>query len=351
MQVVPPVCPTEQCVFDKYSSIAIIPSFGDTTSDLIFREAEINGSSTFVASLKIPDGSNLTLQASSFQVPYLNSSAVDIGNPNTDIESASQRVQLLDLYAIGFNSTNFAAPPYLNGTPAPLNASEVWSRFQAFHCQFHLAAEVHNASVASSHFIDTVVSTTDFWYYNGTYAYTELMSGQMGGISSFGIAGLKGLFWNSFNGSGTSISTDTTSGPSSVSWTNNFVQAIYDNGLENINTTFAGIAQGLTTSLRSQSNQTVPGTAYQQQSFYHARFEFLVLPAILVVATGLLVLVTTIRSQRLKVPAWKTNVIATIVGSRDLLNTDDKAVEVPSDLRLRDLEDWARDKKLVLPNR
>jgi hypothetical protein len=347
---VQPDCSTGQCAFGEYTSLALKPVIEDLTHRLKFQETVVNDSLTAVASLPYTGEfeTELVMQANNFVVPYVNVTAVSIPLLN----SSTRGLVMADIYGMTFNATGYGTAAYLNGTLVPIQLDNVKSLFRAFHLQFRLVAETRNASVVDGQFSDRLVSSADTWSFNQTgdaYVDIPLVSGKNGTISSMAYYGLTGLFYTSFNGSGAAISSNTTLSMPQATWTNQFLQAVYANGVENLNQTFTGIASGLSTSLRTQSNETVPGVVMATQSYYHARFGFLALPALLVVATAILVVIVSVRGRQLNAPIWKTDIVATIVGANQLVDTSGLPAEkAPETKSLGKLDEWARDKQIVL---
>ena len=336
-----PVCPTGNCQFAAYSSIAMRSSCQDLTSDIHWKHTgsgllEGQQYPFYKASLNTIGNSSLTLQLTNTTTPYLNFSAT---TDTSDTDSFKSRtVPMLDLYGLMYNTT---------GTFFWWE----WQRMKAFRCNLDLILSQHNTSIVNGSFIDKTVSTSDRWQSNGSYFHIPLLSGEAGGISSFALIGLQDLLSTALEGDGSSDTTSYTQTPGSipVTWTNEYLNAFYTNGVGYINETLAGIAHGLTTSLRSKSGQHVLGSVLERESHFHARLEFSVMPALLVIVTGLFILVTSLRSYMTKTPTWKSNVLATIVGTRRLIDrAGTPAVDLPEVQRVSEVEAWARGRKILL---
>jgi hypothetical protein len=343
-------CSTGHCEFGAYTTLVVRTTIEDYTSELRLNDTTINDTANVMASLQLSRGADLTLEVNDLIVPYLNTTAVELPPLNTIM----RKVQLADIYGMAFNTTAYTSGTFENGTVIPINVDTVRSRFSAFHVQYYLEADTNQATVSNGTLIDYPVYTADTWTYadgglGNSYAHIPLVAGGNASILDFAYMGLTGLFSSSFNGSGGAFSTNTTRAGPTGTWTNPMLQAVYANGIENLNDTFYGIGSGLSNFLRTTSTQEISGYVLETQSYYQARFGFLVLPAALIVATALLLIVTDIHGRQMKAPLLKSDIIATIVGTRQIVDTRKVPATVPGNvLSLGRLDGWAEDKRVVL---
>ncbi|CAD0094866.1 unnamed protein product [Aureobasidium mustum] len=70
------------------------------------------------------------------------------------------------------------------------------------------------------------------------------------------------------------------------------------------------LAAFVTNALRTQDGMQAAGTAWQSVTFIHVRWVWLILPAALVLAAGVLLFLTIVQSRRNDTVLWKTSLLA-----------------------------------------
>lgn len=84
----------------------------------------------------------------------------------------------------------------------------------------------------------------------------------------------------------------------------------------------SNLAAFMTNALRTQDGLQSIGTAWQSVTFIRVRWAWLILPAVLVVAAGVLLWATVLQSQRYNTVLWKTSLLAFLFCSTNAWKTD-----------------------------
>ncbi|KEQ71957.1 hypothetical protein M436DRAFT_73700 [Aureobasidium namibiae CBS 147.97] len=84
----------------------------------------------------------------------------------------------------------------------------------------------------------------------------------------------------------------------------------------------SNLAAFMTNALRTQDGMQSIGIAWQSVTFIQVRWAWLTLPAVLVVAAGVLLRMTVLQSQRNNTVLWKTSLLAFLFCSTDVWRTD-----------------------------
>ena len=235
-----PACSTSNCAFGIYNSLGVRSQCQDLTDSM--GSTFDNNTYDTIMSLPLPEQLPLTLTLGQYETPYINlsSSKKDAWTIPVNEEVANQTMQLLELYGMGSwdNTGN--------------DTGSLVFKFQAFSCRLDLIMEKHNTSVVGGETKDSILNTSDVFFSNGSYVYTRPNSGDVIGMTQFGLVGVQTLLHDLLDGSGASIfqpAANSSSTSFKENWTDNAVQGIYNNGIQNINVTFQGIASALTNNM------------------------------------------------------------------------------------------------------
>jgi hypothetical protein len=84
----------------------------------------------------------------------------------------------------------------------------------------------------------------------------------------------------------------------------------------------SNLAAFMTNALRTQDGSQSVGTAWESVTFIQVRWAWLILPAVLVLAAGILLFMTVVQSKRYNTVLWKTSLLAFLFCSTNAWTTD-----------------------------
>ncbi|KAI4744271.1 hypothetical protein E4T50_05376 [Aureobasidium sp. EXF-12298] len=84
----------------------------------------------------------------------------------------------------------------------------------------------------------------------------------------------------------------------------------------------SNLAAFMTNALRTQDGIQSVGTAWQSVTYIQVRWVWLILPAVLVLAAGILLFITVVQSKRYNTVLWKTSLLAFLFCSTNAWTTD-----------------------------
>jgi hypothetical protein len=87
----------------------------------------------------------------------------------------------------------------------------------------------------------------------------------------------------------------------------------------NVSQIVESVAAALTNYGLATTNDTVLGDAFAEESYVHVRWQWLILPAFLELASLVLLVLTIVHSRREDVPIWKSSVLALMYHGADEL--------------------------------
>jgi Protein of unknown function (DUF3176) len=334
-------CPTGNCTFPPYASIAMCSACTEVTSLLNSSKAErFESSVVYLGSKKVhflPNGLQTWDVDASFTV--LNISTVN--DLNTD--------------------------ELLSYQPRLFNISAIWGEYhetphthRAFDCVFYFCVQTFSGAVTQNDFtelvqdvhhdpsmepIDTIGNKlnlnltvpqgqlpfgTDLNFNIGTTVsrLNEYVTQKLIGASGIGITGRS-------------------------RWNNDVVHGISQHGASNFTTTMANLATAMTNTMRTISGDTATGTASKKVAYIHVRWAWLLLPLVMIILASVLLGLTVWQSHRYRVPKWRSSALAVmehgVRRGEELRRNDDLAIRGGGDLeRNSELEAWAREVKVSL---
>jgi hypothetical protein len=95
---------------------------------------------------------------------------------------------------------------------------------------------------------------------------------------------------------------------------------VVDYATRNLTQRVESIAAALTNYGLATTNDTVQGDAFAEESYVHVRWQWLILPAFLELASLVLLVLTIVHSRREDVPIWKSSVLALMYHGVDELH-------------------------------
>ena len=358
-------CATGNCTIPSYATMGVCPRCIDRTSMLSIVHNVT--SDVYTASLPVLDpytgGSRLLdLQAGINQFNLLNITAEQGDPPAWD---QHQNITLANVTMIMFDGDPVTPTFYGKGSP---------SRFRAWECNLYLCLQMYKASVSEGHLSEVLENTvTDSWsvcitQYNGTACpsgngtlavSTDLSTRPVNTTASISYDSFQTLTYylsgsngdeGLMNGAGAG---SVNKGVLFIEWTTEYIQAIWENGVDNVNLTFANIATSMTNNMRLRSGSLARGTADTLESYIHVRWLWLLLPLAMVLIAVAFVVATSMQSHRWGIPSWKANVLAAMTHGvgHEVGYSAGRVVGVGAKETASELEEWARAKTVRLRRR
>jgi Protein of unknown function (DUF3176) len=339
-------CPTGNCTFPDYASMAVCSQCHDITS-LITSVCipanfgiKIPGNCTMQATL--PNG--LTMRngigeqiTNSFHFNYLNMSTNSTLNKDDAMISRS----LVNVTMLISNVKVAKVPDY----------ELLYRNTMAFDCIFHFCVQKYAGEVSKGFFSEVITDKfigyeppyNEYWEpsvvtipkghilrdSNHTFSVdwqTKMAIGKY-------LAGL-------FSGVGKGRSVD------DAQWFDSDVlEAIFLNGPARVPQTFANVATSMTNNIRLKSETLTFGTAIASDTYIHVRWVWLLLPLIMVVLTAVLLALTVWQSRRWDIPNWRSSALA--VMAYGLQETEVSALRVrdvglTGKEKISELERWTK---------
>ena len=318
-------CGTGNCTFPSYSSLVVRHECSDITH-LIHVE---NGSNSInqTVSLPYPDyygTSKLEATYSVLQPVHSKFGESSIVYTDLNMTSSGEFLNMLKTPSLGSYGQTFTTDRLFlsdvygiryNGVGGKTNES----RFSAWHCDLHFAVQHFYSTVnfgvlteipgalSSAHWSFKPDPTTrperayddsGYWYLRANIPGKEhkvtIDRAFLWVVAEF----LPQYFGGGHKSSG---------GPTKDEIYNTMVQASSTIGVDKV---FASIAKSLTTYFRSATSETVTGSTHALEQYIHVRWEWLLVPVLMVALNTAFVVATALQSYWRGVLAWRTSALA-----------------------------------------
>ncbi len=358
-----PYCPSGNCDFPDYASLAVCSNCHNVSSLLLsrygpYRPDGVN-ESTHIRDYSLPNGHRFL--STPRQLLFLNISSS--GPLNTRLALNSDDLLKYQSAATILNISVITGSDVYD---APDQA--------AFDCVLSFCAKSYSARASLNYFNETSLDVFDAFYpavprlsglgvsesitfdVPSTHLTTigdrnrtfSVRSSTLGSMRYSLQATLSGATGTDFRGE--------------PMFTTGIAQGFHYSGLENIEATLANVADALTNAMRAESNDQVQGTVFVVETFIHVQWIWLLYPVIMVILSIFLLGLTIWRSRRDDVPNWRSSVLAVMehgvnTSIRDETNSDlangiDVDLAVPAGKeKAGDLEIWAEDVSVQLRRR
>jgi hypothetical protein len=347
-------CPTGNCTFNSYASLAVCSHCHNVTSLLKYyynSNVDPDGSSLGTIYIySLPNG--LSLISGESAITYINISS-----------SLPPSSNALDAY----QSTG----TILNMSIITGGTSEAVGEQTAWDCVLIFCAKSYEASENLGFFNENVVDVYDKPSWTGNTALldasftfevppTHLTTigdwNRTFSINNIALATLQDSLPSSLEGEGGITVTGT------MVFTSDIAQAFYYNGLNNVPRTIANIADSLTNAMRMISHQQVNGTAEMIEVYIHVQWLWLLLPLIMVLLAVVFFGLTVWQSDRSGVPSWRSSALAVMGHGLNAYMLEDSGIKRysrRSDVieaavgkeRSGDLDVWAEEVEVLLRRR
>lgn len=333
-------CPTGNCTFPPYATIAMCSACTEVTS----------------------------LLNSSDLDPYVPGEAWLGG---TLVHSLPNGLQTWDINS-GFTGLNISAAFALNTDdllsyqPRLFNISAIWGEYnavprtrQAFDCVFYFCVQTFSGSVTRNDFTESVQDV----YHDASMEPVDISGGKVDLNLTVPQGQLPSGINLNFN-IGTAVArlneyvTKKLVGDSGIDvtggsqWDNDVVHGIFQQGASNFPTTMANLATAMTNAMRTISGDAAIGTASENVSYIHVRWVWLLLPLVMMVLASLLLGLTVWQSHRYRVPKWRSSALAVMehgVQRDEEAKRNDRAGRERVGLeRNSELDGWAREVRVRL---
>ena len=335
---VTPNCPTGNCTFPSFASMAVCSKCANVTSLLnhTYDPGTGLGSSDIWT---LPNGQS-------------------IGNIETGYEAINMNASFasgVGSQALPLNSR--ALLPYSH-QGAITNMTILIEGPSAWDCVLFFCAKSYEAGETLGAYTESVLDTFDEpqWrtlpYAGGPFAFdvpadslttigAQNRTFELGADSEFVTLGTVG---STLSGSGGSDSGDVETFTSNVAegFNNRISATVHPPDV------VANVADALTNAMRTLSGQTVTGTAYATELHVRVEWPWLILPLVMIVLALVFLGLTVLQSKRSDVPYWRSSVLAvmehgvttTLAGHHGDASNDDTPVERARE-KTSDLEQWA----------
>jgi hypothetical protein len=350
-----PLCPTGNCTFPPYSSLAVHHQCSNVTEMLQLNTQKSPYSQT--ASLQIPKY-NQTLTAvyfDSYQNITQGASTTVLNMTSGDLtdhiyfhnasygDFSADGLRFLDMYMVTLDS-------------APIGENN----FQAFHCNLRFGMQTYTAYVSKGIFVETPgdfipgnwtlfaedsydASDLEFWSMKANMSGIERQV-KIGGSEAIQLVSyLDGIFAGSI-----------TEADDGRSITNEILNTFslsgdINDGTMGTNTIFSNISKSLTSYFRTATNATAQGSTQEWETHINTRWGFMIWPLVMVLLNSAFVIATSVQSHHRGIPSWRSSALASMFTDlcvEEQGTTTKLAQHVligpPEGLsRISDLEEWA----------
>ncbi|KAF7513919.1 hypothetical protein GJ744_006533 [Endocarpon pusillum] len=353
-----PCCPTGNCTFPEYASLAVC-SHCHNVSSLLRVTHQISGISRY----SLPNGHSLTSESTNSGYLSINAS---IGPSTLRPNHLELNSDTLSKYQSPGTITNVSV--ISGGDP-----SEPWA-YTAWDCVLAFCAKSYQASQSLSYFNETPLDVfedlqsgtsslnragdleTFFFDVPSTHLTTIGGRNRTFSVNTRSLEALQDSL-------GTALLGDTGRNETGqFAFTNWIAQGFYNNGVKNVETTFANIADALTDAMRVKSQERVQGTVLVMEPFIQVQWLWLLYPFIVVTLSMVFLGLTVWRTRRSEVPSWRSSVLAVMEHgvnssiqedtSSDLHNgVDGDLATAAGKEQVGDLEVWAEEVSVRLRSR
>lgn len=354
-------CPTGNCTFPSYASLAVCSNCQNVTSFLQYTTKPDRLGDSYIYTL--PNGH--TLASAESGVAYLNISA-STGPSSLPYNRLPLNSNDLSIYQSAGTIANISL--IFGGDP-----STPWNH-TAWDCVLSFCAKSYNASDSLGFFNETTLDVFDdlrstihpvgMPTYKDTITFnvpSEHLAtiGDSNRTFSVNTTALQGLQ----NSLGQTLLGETGSNVvGQFASTSGIAQGFDFNGVGNAVRTVANIADALTNAMRLSSGQQVKGAALVMQAHIQVQWLWLILPLVMVILAATFLALTVWRTHKSDVPSWRSSVLAVMEhgintslheasGSGPFNGIDDVLATAADKEKVSDLEVWADDVSVRLRRR
>jgi hypothetical protein len=347
-----PLCPTGNCTFPPYSSLAVRHQCSNVTEMLQLSTQKSPYSQT--ASLQIPKY-NQTLTAVYFD-DYQNSTQGDF---TTVLNMTSgDLADYLYFYNASYGDVSADGLHILDTYMVTLDFGP--NNFQAFHCNLRFGMQTYTASVSKGIFVETPGdfipgnwtlfaedsfngSDAGFWSMKANVSGIERQV-KIGGIEAIQLVSyLLGIF------AGSMTEADAYENITSEILNTFPLSGDINDGTMGANTIFSNITKSLTSYFRTATNATAQGSTQEWETHINTRWGFMIWPLVMVLLNSAFVIATSVQSHHRGIPSWRSSALASMFTDlcvEEQGTTTKLAQHVligpPEGLsRISDLEEWA----------
>ena len=332
-----PQCPTGNCTFPLYTSLAVCSHCANVSSLLRYSyDANVQPDGVTLGAIynyTLPNGLSLSSGESSVALMAMSS-----GESN------------------GLNSDELF--PYL-GLGQISNTSFITGPSTAWDCVLSFCTKTYNTSVSRSMFNEAPMAIFDKprWTVRSTLRQANYIF-EVPAMSSNNTFSQS----SAFAVDSTALSllihqiSSTIEGVAELDdsglpfFSTDAVQAFYHAGVNDINRTMATIADALTNSIRVISQDYVKGTVFATETFVHVGWPWLLFPLLMLLLALLFFILTLRCSERSDVPTWRSSALAmmefgvsraVVEGKSEMENSSLMQSSVDGET-LTDLDEWAK---------
>ncbi|KAF7509001.1 hypothetical protein GJ744_008396 [Endocarpon pusillum] len=330
-------CPTGNCTFPEYASMAICSRCRDVTSS-IKNVCVPSGyaPNRCVMRSALPNGLTMPNYNTEETFTYINTSTNESLNEKT--------------------STDFWNFVNLTVLIANRDVESVLTSyvFSAFDCDFHFCVQKYASEVSNGVFSEHILANftgdeTNYRRHRGGWGKDWIVQVPKGHLPSasnltFSVEdqSADALFFylgNLFRGNGSENLYSSSQGFSS-----DIMEVIYLKGPSNVPQIMANVATAMTNNLRLKSETVAIGTAIALETYIHVRWLWLLLPSIMVSLATILLVLTVRQSRRWDIPNWRSNALAAMMhgvqeDEADALNM--RALALLGKEKISELERWS----------
>lgn len=324
-------CPTGNCTFPPYASIAVCSKCADITSKIdkvcipinsIMSSAKCEMHPTIPNGLQLPNGDGYYLMNHN-QYNFMNMAGdhyMDSYYKNDRTMSENKTLSPDVFSKIAMLLVNISLDDLRFGPTNRPKPDEMLNRTIAFECIFSFCVQTYTGQVSNGVFTEkpgrqfTSTNLTRFWYYNDTVIHVPADHLPDDATNStFTVVSNVQLSFNSyfnslFNGTGGGNFANGISG-----FSTDVAGALFRSGPDKIPQSMQKLATSMTNNMRLRGGTAVRGTASLQQSYIDVRWLWLLLPLIMILGAAVFLQQTVWQSRRWGVPMWKSNALAVMV--------------------------------------
>lgn len=368
-------CPTGNCTFPEYASLAVCSKCVDITSKIDKVCVPINQSSYNSGSgppcferPELPNGLQL---ANGAAYRYSSHLSYNILNMTSSISPGGQydlnADELKDLVSTSFGQLSMLIANVSNDVGNQNISIEALQNTLAYDCIFQFCVRTYTGQVSNGLFTETAgkefVPDPKGNFSNDKEIHLPPDHIPSDANLTFSVSGDASLaiynyFFSTFRGTGTGNQENADTG-----FSDDIMDALFNNGPDKIPESMRNIATSMTNNMRLKSKTVVQGTALSLQPYIHVRWLWLLLPIVMILGTALFLLLTVWQSRRWGVPTWRSSALAVMVhgiqgaGSGGGDTEEEADVMTANDAiwagkeKVSELDRWAEDVEVSLRRR
>lgn len=352
-------CPTGNCTFPPYASLAVCSRCNNVTSLLNYTyDANVEDGMTLGATYNYALPNGLSLFSSESSVAYVNITGAMWPNSDT-----------LDAFQSSGTISNISV---ITGSP---NATAVVVSPVALDCVLFLCAKSYNSGDYLGTFNETVTDVFDQpeWTFQGntnlsaeTYAFTIpsthlpsiVNQDRTFQVNPLMITPVQAAFRNTLQG----LASQGDNGQ--MVFTTDIAQGIYFMIANNVSmaSIIDNIATALSNRIRTVSSHQMAGTAFALEVYIQVQWLWLLWPALMMLLAIIFLLLTVCQSNSSDVPYWRSSALAVMqhgvstdaleeIGSNISRSRSSAMITAAGKETVSDLEDWAEGVKVRLRRR